>query len=135
MVTDYLSRVDVEPEVFQFEPKTTEWIYSEQEMNCALPLLACVKVPTDINYCLDVFKDNLSLALQIVRSAGIEKLIFDIPELFQHFKLPIAEDEDRKRKDEIVRLIVFGIIGKLSNNILALVYSYMCTEWNVVTLN
>ena len=132
-VSTYAARVD--PVVFQFDSKTTDWIYSELEMNCALPLLASVKFPTDINSCLDVFKDNLALALQIVRSAGIEKLIQDIPALYQYFSLPTADDENRKRRDEIVRLIVFGIIGKLDNDTLALVYSYMCTEINPVTLS
>ena len=104
-------------------------------MNLVLPLLASVKFPNDIDACLDVFKEHLALALQIVRSASIAILVEKVPELYEYFKLPASGDEDLKRTHEIVRLIVFGLIGDVEIDELADVYANMCTSNNIVTLS
>lgn len=103
-------------------------------MNCILPLLAQVKIPNNINICADTFKENLALLLQIVQSAGIAKLIQTVPDLKPYFSLPVSDDEDEKRRHEIVRLIVFGLICELNSDRLAEVYAIMCTETNLITL-
>ena len=103
-------------------------------MNYALPLLATVKFPHDIALCLDAFKDHLALVLQIIRSSGIETLIKRIPSLLPYFLLPENDDEVEKRRQEISRLIIFGLICELDINNLGKTYSIISTENNLVTL-